>query len=117
MAASTPADQAAAREVLRDSGRHGFVQAWMRRFDLHRAADDAAEAGRAAAQLMVFDADTEAAVDAATRSAADAMRDRIIETLVELHPEAAQYLVGGVAASGRVPEAERRDAPATGGRP
>jgi type IV secretion system protein VirB4 len=112
VAASTPADQAAAREVLRDSGRHGFVQAWMRRFGLHRAADDAAEAGRAAAQLMVFDADTEAAVDAATRSAADAMRDRIIETLVESHPEAAQYLAAALLPLDNYPNAEHVDAPA-----
>jgi type IV secretion system protein VirB4 len=92
VAASTPADQAAARRLLHEVGRHGFLEAWLRRVALRHAADDAAEAGRAAARLMAFDAGTEAAIDAAASGAAEAMRDRILNTLTEQHPEAADCL-------------------------
>ena len=92
VAASTPADQAAARETLKTAGRHGFLEAWMRQSGLRHAADDAAEAGMAAARLMAFDAGTTAAIDASAKAAADDLRDRIIRTLNDAHPDAAAFL-------------------------
>ena len=111
VAASTPTDQAAAREVLAEHGKRGFLEAWLRRVDLHRAADDAAEAGRAAARLMAFDAGTQAAIDAAARAAADDVRDRLVAALEAAHPDAAAYLRATLVPQEAYPNPDHADVP------
>ena len=111
VAASSPNDQADARRVLARHGKRGFLEAWMRRAGLRHAADDAAEAGRAAARLMAFDAGTQAAVDAAAVAAAGDLRDRVLDALDGPHPDAAAYLrscLGTVA--GDFPDPRHADA-------
>ena len=95
VAASRPEDQAAAREFLAKYGRRGFLEAWMRHAGLRRAADDAAEAGRAAAKLMAFDADTEQAIDAAARESANEAIRRVAAFLRDVAPDLADQ-VGGL---------------------
>ena len=94
VAAARPQEQAAAWKLLAKVGKRGFCEAWLRRAGLAAAADEAAEAGRAAARLMAFDAGTEQAVAAAAREAADDAIRRVARLLRRVAPEVADEVDG-----------------------
>ena len=89
LAASTPAHQQMARRLHADTPRGGFTEAWLRRQQLAGAADESAEAGRAAAQLAALDEGTAAAVDAAGQAAAERARRDVLDAVRLISPSVA----------------------------
>ena len=111
VAASRPEDQAAADALMARHGRGGFLEAWLRRAGLARAAEEAAEAGRAAARLLVLNAETEDAIAAAARAgSSDALR-RVAAFLRDLNPDLAEQVMSVLGDRDDYPDSNHADAP------